>query len=84
MNVSSAIKTVLGMAKIKQRSLAGVLGAKSAQAVNNKFRLNRWTASELIKIAELTGCNLAFILPDGERVVLSAGDAADDPGEDGQ
>lgn len=58
----------------KQGALAGVLGVGSVQAVSNKFRLNRWSASDLIKIADFTGCKLAFVLQDGERVVLSADD----------
>ena len=72
MNVSAAIKTLLNMVGKKQGALAGVLGVGSVQAVSNKFRLNRWSASDLIKIADFTGCKLAFVLQDGERVVLSA------------
>ena len=72
MNVSAAIKTLLNMVGKKQGALAGVLGVGSVQAVSNKFRLNRWSASDLIKIADSTGCKLAFVLQDGERVVLSA------------
>lgn len=77
MNVSAAIKALLNMTGKKQGSLAGVLDVGSVQAVSNKFRLGRWSASDLVKIAEFTGSKLAFILPDGERVVI----AADDPGE---
>ena len=47
------------------------------QSLSNKFAGERWSASDLIKIADFTGSKLAFILPDGERVVI----AADDPGE---
>ena len=77
MNISAAIKALLNMTGKKQGSLAGVLDVGSVQAVSNKFRLGRWSASDLVKIAEFTGSKLAFILPDGERVVI----AADDPGE---
>ena len=76
MNTSSAVRSVLSNAGIKQGDLAGPLGVGSVQAVSNKFRLNRWTASDLIKVAEVTGCKLAFVLPDGERVLISA-----DPGQ---
>ena len=76
MNVSAAIKALLNMKGKKQGSLAGVLGVGSVQAVSNKFRLGRWSASDLVKIADFTGSKLAFVLPDGERVVIT-----DDPGE---
>ena len=72
MNVSAAIKVLLNMKGKKQGSLAGVLGVGSVQAVSNKFRLGRWSASDLIKIADFTGSKLAFILPNGERVVLDS------------
>ena len=31
----------------------------------------RWSADDLIKVAEVTGCKLAFIAPDGERLYLT-------------
>lgn len=74
----------------KQADLAHVLNkskerdAMPKQSLSNKFAGERWSAADLVKVADFCGCKLAFILPDGERVVLSAGDAADDPGEDGQ
>lgn len=71
MNTSAAIKAIINNAKVKQGDLAQVLGVGSVQAVSNKFRLNRWTASELVSIAEFTGCKLAFILPSGEQVLIS-------------
>ena len=76
MNVSASIKALLNMTGKKQGSLAKVLDVGSVQAVSNKFRLGRWSASDLVKIAEYTGSKLAFILPDGERVVIAADDTA--------
>lgn len=80
MNVSAAIKALLNMTGKKQGSLAGVLDVGSVQAVSNKFRLGRWSASDLVKIAEYTGSKLAFILPNGERVILSGSDLGEGQG----
>lgn len=70
MNTSACVKALISNAGIKQGDLTSILNMSSAQAVSNKFRLNRWSDEDLIKIAELTGCKLAFILPDGERITL--------------
>ena len=71
-SASTAVKALLHKTKTKQGRLVGVLDAKSAQALSNKFRLGRWSASDLAKVAEFTGAKLAFILPDGEQVVIAA------------
>lgn len=72
MNPSAAVRAVIANANIKQRDLAAPLELSSVQAVSNKFRLNRWTASDLATIADLAGCKLAFIYPDGEQVIISS------------
>ncbi len=72
MNTSAAVRAVITNAGIKQGDLAGPLDLSSVQAVSNKFRLNRWTAQDLATVADLTGCKLAFIYPDGEQVIISA------------
>ena len=77
MNTSACVKALITNAGIKQGDLAPVLGVGSVQAVSNKFRLNRWTAEELVKVAEFTGCKLAFVFPDGERIVIGDGSGAD-------
>ena len=76
MNTSAAIKAMLASCGMKQGELKTPLGVGSAQAVSNKVRLNRWTASELASVAEYCGCKLALILADGERVLISADDPA--------
>lgn len=77
MNISNSIKALLSLSGKRQIDLLGVLDIKSRQSLSNKFAGNRWSGSDLVKVAEFTGAKLAFILPDGERVVIAAGD----PGE---
>lgn len=76
MGVSNQIKALLSLSGMKQIDLMGALGMASRQSLSNKVAGERWSAADLIKIAEATGSKLAFILPSGERVVLS-----DDPGK---
>ena len=77
MNTSNSIKALLSLSGKRQIDLLGILDIASRQSLSNKFSGDRWSASDLVKIADFTGSKLAFILPDGERVVI----AADDPGE---
>ena len=76
MSISNQIKALLSMRSMKQSDLTGVLGMASRQSLSNKVVGERWSAADLIKIADATGSKLAFILPNGERVVLSADDPA--------
>ena len=71
MSVSDVIKGLLAMSGKKQAELTSVLGLSSNQAVNNKIRKNSWFASDLLKVAELCGCKLAFVMPDGQCIYLS-------------
>ena len=71
MSVSDVIKGLLAMSGKKQAELTSVLGMSSNQAVNNKIRKNSWFASDLLKVAELCGCKLAFVMPDGQCIYLS-------------
>ena len=58
------------MSGCKQSDLVELFGVSSKQSLSNKFSGERWSAEDLIKLAEFTGCKLAFILPDGERIIL--------------
>ena len=42
--------------------------------MNNKLYQNRISADDLIRIAEFTGCKLAFILPDGGQMFFGPED----------
>ena len=39
-------------------------------AMSNKVRMNRWSADDLIKAAELCGGKVAIIMPDGQTIQL--------------
>lgn len=70
MTVSDTIKALLAMTGKKQIDLAKVLGMSSRQAMSNKIKKNSWYASDVIKVAELCGCRLAFVMPDGEHIFI--------------
>lgn len=70
MAVSKKVKALLMEREKKQSDLMDVLEMSSKQSLSNKFSNERWSAEDLVKIAEFCGCKLAFILPNGERITL--------------
>ena len=72
MAISKKIKTLLTECDKKQADLQEVLDMSSKQSLSNKFSNERWSAEDLARIAEFCGCKLAFILPNGERIVIDA------------
>lgn len=42
----------------------------SKQSLSNKFTNERWSADDLVKIADFCGCKLAFVLQDGKQIVI--------------
>ncbi len=74
MAISKKIKSLLMETDKKQSDLMGVLGMGSKQSLSNKFTHERWSADDLVKIAEFCGCKLAFVMPNGERIVLDSSD----------
>lgn len=70
MSVTSSVRALLEIRGKRQVDLLPVFGLANPQSLSNKFRGERWSASDLVKVAEFTGCKLAFILPDGERIVI--------------
>lgn len=72
MAISKKVKALLAQVDKKQYDLLDVLDIKSKQSLSNKFSNERWSADDLVKIAEFCGCKLAFVLPDGERIVLDS------------
>ena len=73
MSITTAVRALLGMVGKKQRDLLPVFGLANVQSLSNKFRGERWSAADLVAVADACGAKLAFILPDGERVLISAG-----------
>lgn len=74
MSISQKIKSVLDLGDKKQIELGDYMGM-SKQTVANKFNRDSWSASDLIKVADLTGCKLAYVFPDGSQVVFSIDEA---------
>lgn len=69
MILTDAIKGLLALRGKKQIELAQYFGM-SKQAMNNKISKNSWFGKDLINVAEFCGCKLAFILPDGQQIIL--------------
>lgn len=74
MAISKKIKSLLLESNKKQSDIMEILGMKSKQSLSNKFTHERWSAEDLVKIADFCGCKLAFILPNGERITLDSVD----------
>jgi len=72
MSISRKVKAVLSLCGKKQSDLMELLEMSSKQSLSNKFSNERWSADDLVKIADLCGCKLAFVLPNGERVVFES------------
>lgn len=70
MAISKRIKALLLETDMKQSDLMGVLDMSSKQSLSNKFTNERWSADDLVKIADFCGCKLAFVLPDGKQIVI--------------
>ena len=49
---------------------AGDLLGTTPQVINNKIRLERWSAEELAQVAAFTGGQLAVNYPDGEQILI--------------
>lgn len=71
MDTTKRIKALLQLTGHKQADLMEPLEMKSKQSLSNKFANNRWSADDLAVVADLTGCELAFILPDGNKIMLN-------------
>lgn len=68
MSVSGTIKALLGLRGKKQADLMEPLGMTSKQSLSNKVINGRWSADDLATVAEVCGCTLAFVLPDGQQL----------------
>jgi len=71
--VSDKIRSILALSGKRPADLAKLYGT-SQQSMNNKLSQSRFSAEDLIRIADFTGCKVAFIFPDGGQVFLSPDD----------
>lgn len=74
MGVTKKIKALLALTGKKQTDLMESLGMSSKQSLSNKFSNERWSAEDLVKVADVCGVKVAFILPDGQQFFLDASD----------
>lgn len=70
MSVSGTIKALLSLTGKKQLDLVEPLDMTSRQSLSNKVTNERWSAEDLAIVAEVCGCTLAFILPDGQQLPI--------------
>lgn len=73
MAISSKVKALIKLKGRDNAGLAAHLGI-SAQALSNKLYRDSFSAADLIKIADFLGCDLAFIVDEAQRIILSAED----------
>jgi hypothetical protein len=73
MSISKKIKALLSLNGKKQSDLMSVLKVSSQQSLSNKFTGERWFANDLVAIADFCGCKLAFVLPDGQQIIINEG-----------
>ena len=70
MGVSKQIKALLSLSGKKQSDLMQILGLSSRQSLSNKFTNERWSASDLVVVAEECGCKLAFVMENGQQIII--------------
>ena len=70
MSISANIKALLALSGLKQSDLLQPLNMSSRQSLSNKFTNERWSAQDLVDISHLCGCKLAFIMPNGQQIIV--------------
>jgi len=73
MSITNKIKALLNLRGKKKDDLAGYLGM-TPQSLTNKFNRGSYSAEDLIKIAAFAECEIAFILPDTQKITLGVSD----------
>ena len=76
MSISDSVSAALKKASLKQNDLAVAYG-KSKQSMSMKFTRDSWFGKDLVKVAKLIGADLAFVFPDGSKIMIDT----DDPDE---
>ena len=78
MTTSETIRGLLAMSGKRQIELAAHFGM-SKQTMNNKLNKNSWSATDLRKVADFCDCKLAFIMPNGQQLVIEAEEKEKNP-----
>ena len=79
MPVSDKVKGLLALCGKRQIDLATSFGM-SKQTMGNKMARGSWSGNDLARVAEFCGCKLAFIMPDGQQIIIDA-DAREEKGK---
>ena len=69
MTLSEAVHMALKKTGKNHLDLSRLWG-NTPQAMSNKFRLERWSGQDLLRVADFTGCRLSFIFPDGQQILI--------------
>ena len=69
MSTSEKVKALLALSGKKQVDLAAYFGM-TYQSMNNKMSRDSWSSKDLMAVADFTGCQLAFVLPDGSKIAI--------------
>lgn len=77
MSTSEKVKALLALSGKRQIDLAAHFGM-TAQSMNNKMSRDSWSAKDLAAVAEFTGCQLAFVMPDGTRISIDKKETSDE------
>ena len=73
MSISDSVSAALKKASLKQNNLAAAYG-KSKQSMSMKFTRDSWFGKDLVKVAKLIGADLAFVFPDGSKIMIDTND----------
>lgn len=69
--ISESVSGVLALCGKRKVDLANEFGI-SKQALWTKMHRGSWSAQDLARVAKFCGCELAIILPDGQKINISA------------
>ena len=71
MSITDKVKGLLALRGKKQLELAEHFDM-SKQTMSNKMARGSWSGDDLARVAEFCGCKLAFVLPDGQQILISS------------
>ena len=71
MSITDKVKGLLALRGKKQIELAEHFDM-SKQTMSNTMARGSWSGEDLARVAEFCGCKLAFILPDGQQILISS------------
>ena len=69
MSVTHVVRMAKEKKGLSQTELAEALGI-TRQSLSNKTARDTWTASDLMKVADVTGGKLMIVYPDGQQLIF--------------